>query len=234
MRSVVFILAFFAFPALAANVYKCKGGKGELIYQNLPCPNGAAPIATGHYDQAPDDPRQAVAAADEADRIRFERTQQPAAIDLTRSGADQRARDVDAWSAVRRDSRSVAGRQAIKEAANSQEAKDAIYRAEVKRWGKRVAGQPPMGYAAAPSPRDTFDAERLARDSAHKPPRIQTCNTMNGGDVTCFGCDGSIANGHVDDSGSGTLFGADGSIEQMHDMPKRDGSCVRDINDFCN
>lgn len=71
MRKLILLSALLALPVLAsaADIYKCKGSKGEIIYQDVPCQNGAKPIAAGHYQQVPDDPRQAYAAAQEADRI---------------------------------------------------------------------------------------------------------------------------------------------------------------------
>lgn len=214
MRSVVLILAFLAFPALAANVYKCKGATGELIYQNLPCPNGAKPIARGSYAPVADDPRQAAAAAQAADRL-HERD----AMNQTAAQPQDTYYD-------------VSGSGSANAAADQKQ--NAEYQATLKRWGKRMAGPPPPGYVQDPPRRDTFDKERLARDAAPKPARIQTCNPTAGSNVTCFGSDGSISNGHVDEAGRGTMFGSDGSVEQMHGMPNRDGSCVRDINGFCN
>jgi len=52
------VLIVLSAPGAAADVYKCKGAKGETIYQNLPCPAGAAELSRGSYAPAPDDPGQ--------------------------------------------------------------------------------------------------------------------------------------------------------------------------------
>lgn len=143
MHSIVFILVFLAFPAFAANVYKCKGRTGETIYQNLPCLSGAKPIAHGSYAAVPDDPRQAAAAAQEANRL-HER-------DAVNQSA---AQSQDAYSGtVRIDSA----------AAQASQKQNAEYQATLKRWGKRMAGPPPAGYvppaAITRSRAANFDAQ---------------------------------------------------------------------------
>lgn len=105
--------------------------------------------------------------------------------------------------------------------------RDAEYRETRKRWGARMAGPPPDGYTKAPP-----TAAPIV--SALKPAATQTCKQNGGGSVTCFGSDGTIANGHVNENGSGTMFNSNGAIQQIHSMPKRDGACVPDVNGFCN
>lgn len=65
-----------AHSARAGDINKCKGSKGETIYQSAPCPVGSKVIGRGHFEPVPDDPHQVRAAAEEAERIRYERDAQ--------------------------------------------------------------------------------------------------------------------------------------------------------------
>lgn len=224
LRTLAFLLILLSLPAFAGEVYKCKAADGSVTFTNVKCPEKAQAQHYGSYQAAEDSPDQYFQAAEEADRIRSARGEVPQTVP-GETHEDERMRQSDWASAVMRDARSTAGRQQIRDDANSQGAKVAKYREDVKRWGKRMAGEPPPGYVA---PQQTRRAT-----PPPKPPVMQTCNPTGGGTVTCFGNDGSISNGHVDQDGRGTMFGSDGSIRQMQGMPNRAGSCVVDINGFC-
>ncbi len=53
-RTLLFVLvAFFALPAAAQTVYKCRDGKGQPVYQSAPCAGDAMPerVWSGTYRQ---------------------------------------------------------------------------------------------------------------------------------------------------------------------------------------
>ena len=214
----------------AGDVYKCKGSKGETIYQSQPCPAGTKPLGTAHFEPVVDDPHQARAAAAEADRIHADQAAAAANVYTPVEAPNSYAgAQSDAASIASRDSRSSAYRE-WKESQKSASGEAARkYNEDRKRWGSRLAGPPPAGYDASPP------APMSHATHAPSAPVAQSCTTGAGGATTCFGSDGSISNGHVNPSGNGTLFGSDGSIQNVQAVPKQPNStCIRDANGFCN
>jgi hypothetical protein len=237
MRPFAMILLLAALPAAGADVYKCKGAKGETIYQNLPCPVGTKPLAKGHYDAVPDDPRQFEAA--EADhRARMARQQQAEQAAATAySGPSTRELQSDAASIASHDSRSTAAREARAADASSAAAQDAAYRETRRRWGERVAGPAPPGYAerqAMPRARDDTPVQPAPAAPVH------TTGCRQGGfSVDCTNSDGSMSYGSVDPYGNGHVYSQDGkpTLNIHRDAAGHekadDGTCIRDVFGHC-
>ena len=215
MRKLILLSAMLTLPVLAsaADVYKCKGSKGEIIYQDVSCPNDAMAIATGHYDLAPDDPIQTVAAAREAERIHDAREQQQRAAEQQVSQIEQVEQS--------RNAALVRGKLAAAKAKGEQEMRESA-----RRWGTGVVAR-----------NDDRDSSRM--NAAQKtPPETVSCSGGAAGSVNCFNSDGTMSYGHRNSNGSGVLYNDDGSSENL----SRDGSghtktesgiCVRNIYGEC-
>jgi hypothetical protein len=97
---------------------------------------------------------------------------------------------------------------------------------EHKRWrGTRLDDHPELDV-----PTEHHHVDRSGRQHGTV---IQNCNTAPGGAMTCFGSDGSIANGQATPGGEATMFGTDGSIHQLHGV-SGNATTFCDANGFCN
>jgi hypothetical protein len=219
MRTLLLCAALIASPVFAGQVYKCKGPKGEVTFTNIKCPDDAPAVAVGHYDAVADDPRQAVAAHEEALRIRGEQEAQYEDA-LAQQTMNQQITDPN------RDREDTLRRSA------DDAKKFTKYDEDLQRWGARVAGRPPPRYPIAASSDDDGTTRREHR--RHEPPPSSNCTGNGGGSVTCFGSDGSISNGQIDPTGHGTMFGSDGSVRQIDAENAQGQNCNMDSNGFCN
>jgi hypothetical protein len=209
MRASLFLLLALAASAHAAPVYKCKGKQGETIYQNLPCPSGTKAVAKGEYAPAPDSPDQYYAAARAAAEIH---ERQAAAADAAAMAPQQPA-------------------TANADAALADTKADAKYKADLKRWGARMAGPAPDGYKA----RHPATAVAHSSGGASPSPEVQNCHATGGGNMTCFGSRGTVSNGHVDPNGNATMFKSTGGVQQMHVSPTAQSTCASfDAAGNCN
>jgi len=229
MRYAALVLAIIALPCTAGQVYKCKGPKGEVTFTNIKCPEKTEATQVGTYEKAADSPDQLRDALSDA---AARRARENATQDASALPADTQPEDTsDAAAAATRDRRSIAGRQQIDADAASDAAKDAKYRADLKRWGKRMAGDPPPGY-------DERNPQRQAArgdDTQNRGPETQFCNQAAGGEMTCFGTHGTISQGHVDQQGNATMFKSTGGIQQMQVAPNAGTNCVSmDASGNCN
>lgn len=216
MRFLPLLLLALSAPLAAAPVYKCKGAKGETIYQNLPCPAGAKTLATGAYAPVPDDPSQMRAAHAEAQRIRQER--EDAAY------AAQASAGYEQTGVAPSNEPTVDPRKVEK------------WKEDRARWGSRLAGPPPPG---AVEPRRAAPAPTFAEaPPAQKPPAYTTGCKQNGTSITCTDSNGGFSHGSVNPYGSGSVSNADGSITTIRRDPAghlktQDGTCVKDIYGQC-
>lgn len=212
MRALLICVALIAPPAFAGQVYKCKGPKGDVTFTNIKCPDNAAAVVIGSYQAVSDSPDQYYAAV-AAHQARTERAQEKTVADAESAAARGATRD----------------QQQVADSGQSAERlkKVSDYRDTLKRWGPRMAGPAPAGY-------DAFVGPERNRPAPPKPPVINNCHGNGGGSVTCFGSDGSIANGHVNEDGHGTLFGSTGSMQQINTQNANGRNCVLDVNGFCN
>jgi hypothetical protein len=137
-----------------------------------------------------------------------------------------------------RDTRAIAGREQIEADKQSDEVRDAKYRADLARWGERMAGPPPPGYVKESKRRAQHeDRDAIARP-APAPPVYPTGCKQNGSSVHCNKSDGSVSYGSVDAFGNGRVHAADGSSQQIRRDPfghekTEDGTCVKDLSGQC-
>jgi hypothetical protein len=205
-------------PASAGQVYKCKGPKGEVTFTNVACPTQTKSIEHyGSFAPTPDSPDQTAAAAREADRIHEQQLIDQAPTERTASDVQSTQSAIDRAAEGKR---SAAGSDARAE----RQRKNILE--EHERWrGTRLDDHPELDV-----PTDRHHVDRAGRQRA---PVIQNCNTSPGGAITCFGSDGSIANGQVNPGGEATMFGTGGSIQQLHGVSGK-ASTFCDPNGFCN
>jgi hypothetical protein len=222
-----FLLLLVALPCAAGQVYKCKGPKGEVTFTNIKCPENSEAQQYGKYEKAPDSPDQYFDAIEQAEarrtRVEQEQSQAQLAPSSPQPEADGRSMQSDAASRVTEDSRSLAGGEARRERAKAErETSSANYwrGTPFEERSERTARE---RHREAPSPQ-----------SAPKPPVTQFCNGTGGGNMTCFGTDGTVSNGHVDRGGHATMFNSNGTVEQTQVGRNANRTCVRDANGFCN
>lgn len=69
MRAIILLLlATFAVPCAAGQIFKCKGPKGEVTFSNIKCPDNAQVEHYGAYERAADQPAQPADARQESFR----------------------------------------------------------------------------------------------------------------------------------------------------------------------
>lgn len=240
MRYAALVLAMIALPCAAGQVYKCKGPNGEVTFTNIKCPEKTEATQIGTYEKAADSPDQLRDALSDA---AARRARENAAQDVSALSADTQLEDTsDAAAAATRDRRSIAGRQQIDTEAASDAAKDAKYRADLKRWGKRMAGEPPPGYeerAASRRGRGNSEDERhVPADATARRSEPVSCK-QNSGNVDCFNSDGTFSYGHVNPvTGAGAVYDQNGNATTIRRDPlghpeTDNGTCVKDIYGNC-
>jgi hypothetical protein len=206
--TTIAMLLLFSIPfgiATAGQVYKCKGPNGEITFTNVACPTKTASVEHyGSFQPVPDSPDQVAAAAREADRIHEQQMLDQLSTD--NAGKESQPEPVGDASADRRRAQAILD--------------------EHKRWrGTRLDEHPELDVAA--------EHHHSSRAGSRRGTIVQNCNTAPGGAMTCFGSDGSIANGQVTPGGNATMFGNDGSIQQLHGISGSQ-STFCDPNGFCN
>ncbi|MBA8884918.1 hypothetical protein FHW13_002769 [Dokdonella fugitiva] len=224
MRIVVLLLALvISSPVWSAPVYKCKGAKGETIYQNLPCPKGTQTVAHGEYAREPDNPTQYYEALREGNAIRARReaAAEAAMIDRSHESSATSSSEAETSAAVAKS--------------------DAKYREDRKRWGNRLAGPKPEGYDER-NPKVTLhrgaaESTGISPSSTSAPVTYDDCKQV-GSSVHCVGSDGSVASGSIDAWGNGRASGAGGDVRfrpnPVTGKPQSDsGTCVKDVYGQC-
>jgi len=191
--------------AKGGQVHKCKGPNGEVTFTNVACPTQTKSVEHyGSFEPVPDSPDQVGAAAREADRIHEQQMLDQLSTEPTTKNLH--AEGADETNTERRRAQAILD--------------------EHKRWrGTRLDDHPELDVAT--------EHHHSNRDGRQHGTIVQNCNTAPSGAITCFGSDGSIANGQVTTGGNATMFGTDGSIQQLHGISGNQ-SAFCDPNGFCN